>query len=50
MCQLLFWLTLLSAGLFPQTFTLIQIHFTLPVGTATGSFSQMKVIKKRLRN
>ena len=39
-------------GIFPQTFTLINILLALPVGTATveRSFSQMKLIKTRLRN
>ena len=36
-------------GIFPETYTLINIMMTLPVGTATveRSFSQMKI---RLRN
>ena len=39
-------------GIFPETYTLINIMLTLPVGTATveRSFSQMKMIKTRLRN
>ena len=39
-------------GIFPETYTLINIMMTLPVGTATveRSFSQMKMIKTRLRN
>ena len=39
-------------GIFPETFKLIQIILSLPVGTATveRSFSQMKMIKTRLRN
>ena len=40
------------AGIFPETYCLINIMLTLPVGTATveRSFSQMKMIKTRLRN
>ena len=39
-------------GIFPEMFKLINIMLTLPVGTATveWSFSQMKMIKTRLRN
>ena len=39
-------------GIFPEMFKLINIMFTLPAGTATveRSFSQMKMIKTRLRN
>ena len=39
-------------GIFPKMFKLINIMLTLPVGTATveRSFSQMKMIKTRLRN
>ena len=39
-------------GRFPETFKLIQILLTFTVGTATveRSFSQMKMIKTRLRN
>ena len=39
-------------GIFPETYTLINIMMTLPVGTTTveRSFSQMKMIKTRLRN
>ena len=39
-------------GIFPEMFKLINIMLTLPVGTATveRSFSQMKIIKTRLRN
>ena len=39
-------------GIFPEMFKLINIMLTLPVGTATveRSFSQMKMIKTRLRN
>ena len=39
-------------GIFPEMFKLINIMLTLPVGTATveGSFSQMNMIKTRLRN
>ena len=39
-------------GIFPQTFTLLNIISDMPVGTATveRSFSQMKMIKTRLRN
>ena len=39
-------------GIFPQTFTLLNIILAMPVGTATveRSFSQMKMIKTRLRN
>ena len=39
-------------GIFPEMFKLINIMLTLPVGTATAerSFSQMKMIKTRLRN
>ena len=39
-------------GIFPEMFKLIYIMLTLPVGTATveRSFSQMKIIKTRLRN
>ena len=39
-------------GIFPEVFKLINIMLTLPVGTATVemSFSQMKMIKTRLRN
>ena len=38
--------------IFPEMFKLINIMLTLPVGTATveRSFSQMKMIKTRLRN
>ena len=39
-------------GIFPEMFKLINIMLTLPVGTAPveRSFSQMKMIKTRLRN
>lgn len=39
-------------GVFPQTFTLLHILLALPVGTATveRSFSEMKMVKTRLRN
>ena len=39
-------------GIFPVMFKLINIMLTLPVGRATveKSFSQMKMIKTRLRN
>ena len=39
-------------GIFPQTFTLLHILLALPVGTATveRSFSEMKIVKTRLRN
>lgn len=39
-------------GIFPQTFTLLNILLAMPVGTATveRSFSQMKMVKTRLRN
>ena len=39
-------------GIFPQVYIFAQILLTLPVGTATveRSFSQMKLIKNRLRN
>lgn len=39
-------------GIFPQTFNLLSILLALPVGTATveRSFSEMKMIKIRLRN
>ena len=39
-------------GIFPEMYTIINIMLTLPVGTATveRSFSQMKMIKTRLRN
>ena len=39
-------------GIFPEMFKLINIMLTFPVGTATveRSFSQMKIIKTRLRN
>ena len=39
-------------GIFPQTFILLDIILAIPVGTATveRSFSQMKMIKTRLRN
>ena len=39
-------------GIFPEMFKLIQIILCLPVGTATveRSFSQMKMVKTRLRN
>ena len=38
--------------IFPQIFKLLNILLTLPVGTATveRSFSQMKLVKTRLRN
>ena len=40
------------AVIFSETYCLINIMLTLPVGTATveRSFSQMKMIKTRLRN
>ena len=40
------------AALFPEMFKLIKILLALPVGTATveRSFSQMKLIKSRLRS
>ena len=40
------------AALFPEIFKLIKILLALPVGTATveHSFSQMKLIKSRLRS
>ncbi len=39
-------------GIFPNTFTLLQILLVIPVGTATveRSFSDLKMIKTRLRN
>lgn len=39
-------------GIFPQTFNLVNILQAMPVGTATveRSFSQMKMVKTRLRN
>ena len=39
-------------GIFPQTFTLLNILLAIPVGTASveRSFSQMKMLKTRLRN
>ena len=39
-------------GIFPQIFKLIDIILALPIGTATveRSFSDMKMIKTRLRN
>ena len=39
-------------GIFPQTFSLLNIILSLPIGTATveRSFSDMKMIKTRLRN
>ena len=39
-------------GIFPQTFNLLYILLALPIGTATveRSFSEMKMIKTRLRN
>ncbi len=38
--------------IFPEIFKLLNILLTLPVGTATveRSFSQMKLVKTRLRN
>ena len=40
------------AGIFPHIFSLINILLTSPIGTATveRSFSEMKMIKTRLRN
>ena len=40
------------SGIFPEMMKLLNILLTLPVGTATveRSFSQMKMIKTRLRN
>ena len=40
------------ADILPETFKVIQILLTLPVGTATveRSFSQMKMIKTRVRS
>lgn len=39
-------------GIFPEVYNLANILLALPVGTATAeqSFSQMKMIKTRLRN
>ena len=39
-------------GIFPETWKLLNITMALPVGTATVecSFSQMKLIKTRLRS
>ena len=39
-------------GIFPETWKLLNITMALPVGTATveRSFSQMKLIKTRLRS
>ena len=39
-------------GIFPHTFKLIYILLSMPIGTATveRSFSEMKMIKTRLRN
>ena len=39
-------------GIFPQTFTLLNILLALSIGTATveRSFSEMKIVKTRLRN
>jgi len=39
-------------GIFPHTFKLLSIFLALPIGTATveRSFSEMKMIKTRLRN
>ncbi len=38
--------------IFPETFKLMNIILTIPIGTASveRSFSQMKMIKTRLRN
>ena len=38
--------------IFPETFKLLDILLTLPVGTDSveHSFSQMKIVKKRIRN
>ena len=40
------------SGIFPEMMKLLNIMLTIPVGTATveRSFSQMKMIKTRLRN
>ena len=42
---------LIYKGIFPQTFTLLNVLLAIPVGTTTveRSFSQMKLIKTRLK-